>query len=79
MEPAVHIGVGGVVECPLRARCCTDCDRDEVYGEHCRQNEEADDASSLAAPGKLIYQDKCDEHNRPTDPLEDGVVAIDLE
>ena len=79
MEPAVHVGVGLVVQCPLGAIGCADIDGDKIHCQHSRQRQEADDTTGLGAAGKFIGQHQAGEHQHETQQLIAGSLAVELE
>ena len=78
VEPAGHVHVGRVVECPVGAHCGGGVDGDEVDGQHSRDDEEGDDAAGFGATSQFIGANKAAEDEYPANPLVDGVVAVDL-
>ena len=78
VEPAGHVYVGRVVEGPVGTHGGGRVDGDEVDGQHGRYDEEGDNATGFGAAGQFVGADKTAEDEYPSDPLVDGVVAVDL-
>ena len=79
VEPAVHVQVGGIVQCPLRPHGRSHIDGHKVNGEHPRQNQEAQNSSQLAAAGKFIGGNQAQEDQQPAQQLITGSFSVDLE
>ena len=79
VEPAVHVGVGGVVHGPLGTGRRTDLHGQAVDGHGAADAEEHEDAAGLGAAGEFVQQDERDEHHRQAEPLEAGVRAVHVE
>ena len=79
VEPAVHIGVGGVVEGPLRAGGRAYANGNEVDRQDGGYYQEADDSARFGAAREFVHEDEAHEYDDPSDPLEDGGVAVDVE
>ena len=79
VEPAVHIGVGLVVQGPFRAGPCADGDGDEIHRQRSGQHQKADDAAGFGAAGEFVGQHQPGKHQHKAQQLVQGGLAIDLE
>ena len=79
VEPAVHIGVGLVVQGPFRAGPCADGDGDEIHRQRSGQHQKADDAAGFGAAGEFVGQYQPGKHQHKAQKLIHGGFAVDLE
>ena len=78
VEPAVHIEVGLVVECPFGTGAGTDGDGYEVNGQGQRDGQEGDDTAHLGATGKFIPEDEAGQNHQHHTPLQQRISAINV-
>ena len=79
VEPAVHIDVRLVGECPLGSGAGSDGDGHEIDRQDDRDDEKGDDAAGFGATGKLVEQDETHEDDEQHPPLGQGISPINLE
>lgn len=69
MEPAVHIGMGGVVDRPIGTHASSNFYCQAVNGHSAANSEEHKAAAKFSASRKLIEQNECDQYHGQTKPL----------
>ena len=79
VEPAVHVGVGGVGKRPFGAGRRADLHGEAVDGHGAAHAEEHEASAELGAAGELVQQDEQDEHNGQAEPLVERVGTVHIE
>ncbi len=78
MEPAVHVNISIVVECPFRTVCRADIDCNEVCAQSNRKSNKAGDSAEFCSACKLICKNKPGKDQQPAEQLIAGRLSVNF-
>ena len=65
MEPACHMYISIVIQCPFCAICCTDIDCDEIHCKYSRNSSKTDQTADFCTSCEFICKNKSGKHQYP--------------
>ena len=78
MEPAIHVEVGLVVQCPFGTYCCTNLDGNEINRKDGRQGKEHNCTAEFGLACKLIQKNQSQKDANHSYPLIDSHISINV-
>ena len=78
MEPAVHVYISVIIQCPIGSHCCSDIDSDKVHAKCCRKDQETGNTARFGSSCDFIHYDKSGKYQQPSKKLPSGCLSVDL-
>ena len=78
MEPAVHVHICIIIQCPVGSHCCANIDSDKVHAKCCRKDQETGNTARFGSSCDFIHYDKSGKYQQPSKKLPSGCLSIDL-